>query len=164
MHRSMADRYRTQQIMTASRCQLVAKLYDAAIEALGQARRAIVRDDIEERWRFNRKAAEIIEHLNLTLDVERGGEIASNLRRLYTFMTRRLIDVDLYNDAEAANEVMALLEPLQKAWHELDERLLRESGTRARDSAQGTRADIASPKASPAQCDDGKARGIVTKA
>ena len=36
-------------------------------------------------------------------------------------MMGRLAEVDMKNDAEAAREVMGLLEPLRKSWRELAE-------------------------------------------
>ncbi len=55
----------------------------------------------------------------MTLDLEKGGEIASNLEALYAYMLQRLLDVDVKNDARAAEEVIELLEPLRASWSEL---------------------------------------------
>ncbi len=51
--------------------------------------------------------------------MEAGGEIAENLNRLYGFMTMRLTMVDTENSAQAARDVIGLLEPLCRSWHEL---------------------------------------------
>lgn len=111
--------YGAQSVMTASPCELVAKLYAAAITNLRKAITAIEEGNIEERWRANRKAFDIIEHLTLTLNEEEGGEIAKNLSQLYTHAMRRLMDVDLKNDPAPALEVIELLEPLYRSWREL---------------------------------------------
>ena len=123
-----ANAYHTQQIMTASPSRLVARLYQAAIAALRQAIHAIENADIERRWRANQHAIEIIGHLMTTLDKERGGEIAANLERLYTFIIGHLVNVDLHNDPEPAREAIGLLEPLLRSWLELDQRLLADAG------------------------------------
>ncbi len=120
MNNTAANAYRAQEIMTASPGLLVAKLYEAAIRSLRRAIRAIDDNDIEGRWRANAKAADIIEHLATTLNIEQGGEIAANLDRLYSFMIRRLIYVDLHNDPAPARDVIGLLEPLHRAWVEID--------------------------------------------
>ncbi|MGH6719088.1 MAG: flagellar export chaperone FliS [Alphaproteobacteria bacterium] len=114
------DRYRDQDILTASPCQLVVKLYDKAIGALTLAQDAVQRRDIKSRHTANQRALDVITHLTNTLDMERGGEIARNLRRLYGFMCVRLIDVDLNNDAQAAGDVIGLLKPLRQSWQQLD--------------------------------------------
>lgn len=120
MSPASVDRYRNQEILTASPCQLVVKLYDKAIGSLSLAQDAIRRRDIKARYNANRRALDIITHLTNTLDLERGGEIARNLRRLYDFMCVRLIDVDLNNDAQAAADVIGLLQPLRQSWQQLD--------------------------------------------
>jgi len=105
--------------MTSDPVTLVVLLYDKAVLSLKGAIEAIGRNQIEARWRANNRAMEIIKHLILTLDMEKGGEIASNLEAIYGYMLRRLLDVDMKNDARAAEEVIQLLEPLRSSWSEL---------------------------------------------
>jgi len=111
--------YQTQQVMTASPAKLVAMLYDKAILSLREAIRAIETGNIEARFNANKRAGDIITHLWTTLDVEKGGEIAANLSRLYGFMLSRLTFVDVRNDPEPAREVIGLLEPLRESWNQL---------------------------------------------
>ena len=98
---------------------LVAMLYDNAVSCLKMAVQAINSKQIEARWKYNRQAQEIINNLYAMLDLDKGGEIASNLEALYTYMQLRLPDVDIRNDARAAEEVIELLEPLRASWREL---------------------------------------------
>lgn len=119
MNSSAAKTYQTQQIMTASPAKLVAMLFDRAIGSLKEAAEAIGRNDIETRFEANRRATEIVYHLYMTLDLDRGGEVAANLKNLYSFVLRKLPEVDFKNDAQAAEDVIKLLEPLRRSWHEL---------------------------------------------
>ena len=119
MDREASQKYLAQQVMLASPAKLVAMLYDRAITLLHDAVGAIEAGDIERRWRANSKAAEIVVELWQALDMEAGGEIAENLNRLYGFMTMRLTMVDTENSAQAARDVIGLLEPLRRSWHEL---------------------------------------------
>ncbi len=105
--------------MAADPVTLVAMLYDKAVLSLKAAVPAIHKDEIEVRWKNRHRAREIINHLFTTLDLEKGGEIASNLEALYAYMLQRLLDVDVKNDARAAEEVIELLEPLRASWSEL---------------------------------------------
>ena len=109
----------TEQAMTADPATLVAMLYDKAVSCLKAAVQAIHSNEIETCWKNNRRAQEIINHLFTTLDLEKGGEIASNLEALYAYMLQRLFDVDVKNDARAAEDVIELLEPLRASWNEL---------------------------------------------
>ena len=109
----------TEQVMTRDPATLVAMLYDQAVSCLKAAVQAIHSNEIETRWKNNHRAQEIINHLFMTLDLEKGGEIASNLEALYGYMLLRLPDVDVNNDARVAEEVIELLEPLRASWNEL---------------------------------------------
>ena len=111
--------YGPEQVMAADPVTLVAMLYDKAVLSLKAAVQAIHKDEIEVRWKNSHRAQEIINHLFMTLDLEKGGEIASNLEALYAYMLQRLLDVDVKNDARAAEEVIELLEPLRTSWSEL---------------------------------------------
>ncbi len=111
--------YGPEQVMAADPVTLVAMLYDKAVLSLKAAVQAIHKDEIEVRWKNSHRAQEIINHLFTTVDLEKGGEIASNLEALYAYMLQRLLDVDVKNDPRAAEEVIELLEPLRASWSEL---------------------------------------------
>ena len=115
--------YVAQAIMTASPSALVVKLYDAALLNLRKTINFIETGDITGRWRANRKTFDIIEHLTLTLNSEKGGEIAENLAQFYTFIMRQLILIDEKNDARIAEQVISLLTPLHESWSTLDRQL-----------------------------------------
>ena len=119
MDREASQKYLAQQVMSASPTKLVAMLLDRAVMLLHEAIEAIEAGDIQRRWRANNKATEIIAELWQALDRERGGEIAENLNRLYGFMTMHLVMVDAENSAQAARDVINLLEPLRRSWREL---------------------------------------------
>jgi len=142
--------------MTSDPVTLVVLLYDKAVMSLKVAIRAIGDGEIEARWRANNKAVEIINHLLMTLDMEKGGEVASNLEAVYGYMLHRLLDVDMRNDPRAAEEVIQLLEPLRASWAEL----AKANGTASADNPT-TRAlagDIIEPAKRPAS-DTGAAEG-----
>ncbi len=119
MDRGASHKYLAQQIMSASPAKVVAMLYERAITLLRETVEAIEAGDVERRWRANEKATEVISHLWGTLDRKRGGEIAENLNRLYGFIIMRLTMVDVENSAQAAREVIELLEPLRHSWQVL---------------------------------------------
>jgi len=153
---SGASTYLTQDNMTASPALLVAKLYEAAIASLNKAVKAIEDGEIEARWRANRRAIEIIEHLLSTLDRDRGGEVADNLYRLYTFSIAHLALVDVHNDPAPARAVIRLLEPLAASWREL-----ADSGPEtALAATPGASAPVAAtPPPAPTAVDGGPAYG-----
>jgi len=122
MTKNATNTYQTQQIMTASPARLVAMLFDKAISSLNEAIRAIDAGDVEARWRANGRAMEIVNHLWATLDMEKGGQIATNLDQIYQFILAKLPEVDMRNNPAAARDVIGLLEPLRRSWHEVANR------------------------------------------
>lgn len=119
MTRNASQEYLTQQIMTASPAMLVFMLYDKAIGSLREVIAAIENDDIDTRWRTNKRAMDIVFHMQTTLNMELGGEVSANLDRMFGFILRRLPEVDLNNDPAPAHEVIGLLDPLRASWQEL---------------------------------------------
>lgn len=119
MGNSAAKIYQTQEIMSASPVRLVAMLYDRAISSLREAVRAIDAGDIQARCNANRRAYDILHHLDMTLDVDKGGKIAENLSQIYAFVLRLLPKIDFDNDKQAAEQAIRLLEPLRDSWREL---------------------------------------------
>jgi flagellar secretion chaperone FliS len=69
------------------------------------------------------KAIRLIDHLNATLDMERGREIAQNLRALYAYMLDRLTIANVNNDAGMVAEVASLVQTIKGSWDKIvDER------------------------------------------
>lgn len=112
-------KYLNQQVLTASPAKLVYMLYDRAISSLREAVAAIEAGEIEQRWKANNRAMEILQHMWSTLNVEQTGEIGENLNQLLPYMMLRLPDVDINNDPEPAREVIIILEPLRDAWRDI---------------------------------------------
>jgi flagellar protein FliS len=148
MPSNASRQYQTQQIMTASPAMLVFMLFEKAIGSLKEAIKAIENQEIEARWRANGRAMEIISHLQMTLDMQKGGEVAANLDRLYSYMLTRLPKVDIRNDAVAAGEVIGLLEPLRESWRELAKQGEQPAKDAARVAAELASRTRVSPSAS----------------
>ncbi len=96
--------------------RMIEMLYDGAMESVARARTALASRDIPRRGAAISKAIRIIdEGLKASLD-DRGGEITRNLRDLYVYMTKRLLEANLHADDEALLEVTRLLDTLRSAW------------------------------------------------
>jgi flagellar protein FliS len=110
------ETYQEVAITTQSRGRLVVMLYDGAIKFLKLAINELNAGNMDEKWVYIRKAMDIIDELNTVLDIEAGGEVAVNLRKLYMFMTRHLNTANIKKDVEMINEVIKLLEELNQGW------------------------------------------------
>ncbi len=115
--------YRQTATLTAPPGQIVLMLYDGAIRALERALTGFQYDDpgLQNMTVNNnlQRASEIIRELNLALDLERGGELAMTLRRLYEYFDERIFESNLKKKKEGIEEVIRHLTELRNAWDEM---------------------------------------------
>jgi flagellar protein FliS len=108
--------YQQTAISTQSRGRLIVMLYDGAIKFMKLAIKALEEGDFAAKGLYLNRAQDILNELNAVLDMEGGGEIAQNLRRLYGFMNRRLGEANAKRDPQMIQEVIALMEELNQSW------------------------------------------------
>jgi flagellar secretion chaperone FliS len=65
------------------------------------------------------KAVRLIGQLNSTLDMEKGGQVASNLRALYLYMLNRLTVANVTNDPGIVAEVSSLVRQIKSSWDQI---------------------------------------------
>lgn len=100
--------------------QLVDMLFDALLQSIRVARGALERGDIAVKGEQIIKAVRILdEGLKPALNLEQGGELATNLHDLYDFCVLRLTQANLRNDDAALAEVIRVIEPLADGWKQM---------------------------------------------
>jgi flagellar protein FliS len=104
------------QVAEADPHRLVLLLLDGAVDRLVMARSQIERGNVPQKAETLSRAMAIIDSLNANLDLDRGGDIAVNLRGLYDYATRRLLEANLRNDLQALDEVAGLLKEIRAGW------------------------------------------------
>jgi flagellar secretion chaperone FliS len=72
--------------------------------------------EVTQKLAAMRKAIQLIGQLNVTLDIERGGKIAQDLRALYEYMLVRLTQANAYNDTRIVSEVSNLVREIKTGW------------------------------------------------
>ncbi len=108
--------YQDAAVTTQSSGRIVVLLYEGAIKFLKMAIREIESNNPEGKGVYITKTLDIIYELNTVLDMKAGGEIAQNLRSMYTFMIQHLNKANLKQDANMVKEVIGLLEELNEGW------------------------------------------------
>lgn len=108
--------YLENEILQADPLELVRILYRATLEAVGKARVHVRNNEIRERSRQITKASAIINELTLSVNRERGGDIAANLVELYDYMQRLLQEANFHQTEAQLIEMEALLSTLLDAW------------------------------------------------
>ena len=80
--------YRQVEVNTTNRGKIIVMLYSGAITFLNKSKLYMEKKDYENKGKYLTKALNIIEELNVSLDLQKGGEIAKNLKSLYLFIDR----------------------------------------------------------------------------
>lgn len=111
-----ATAYQETAVTTQSKGRLIVLLYDGAIKFMKLAIRELEAGNYEAKGRYIGKAQDIINELNAVLDVDSGGEIATNLRNLYVFMNNHLSEANIKRDSGMIREVITLMEQLNQSW------------------------------------------------
>lgn len=114
-----AHAYQQTHVGSRSPRELVALLYDGAVQHLTVASDAVSRGDRIAKGKAIADALAIVAELQSTLNVREGGAIASSLDGLYTFVSLRLLEANAWNDVKAIDESMRVLSPLRDAWAQI---------------------------------------------
>jgi len=105
----------------ASPHRLIQMLIDAVLEKVAAAKGLMINGRIAEKGQQIGLAVSIIDGLRVSVDKERGGEIAQNLEDLYFYINDRLTEANLTNNAVLLDEVTSLLRPIKEAWDAIPE-------------------------------------------
>ena len=108
--------YQDSTVSTQSKGRLIVMLYDGAIKFMRLAIKELEANNYEAKGRYINKAQDIINELNVVLDTDAGGEIATNLRKLYCFMSNRLSEANIKRDPQMIRDVIKLMEELNQSW------------------------------------------------
>ncbi len=103
-------------VNSADNVQLIQMLFDGLVESLKAAEGQIKRNEINAKAKSLARASKIVLGLQNALDFEEGGEIATNLNELYSYVVRRLFHVNAHNDIDALLEIHGLMEEIRQAW------------------------------------------------
>lgn len=115
---SAQQAYTESAVLTAPPEKLVVMLYDGAIRFLHVGAAAMRNGDhVHARDRI-RKAEAIIDQLNYSLDMSHG-EIPQQLRSIYLFCKRHLVQGSIQRDPAAVDAVIGLLSELRDAWEQV---------------------------------------------
>ena len=103
----------------ASPHQLIELMLSGALERVASAMGAMKRNETAETGESIGKAISIVDNLRVSLDVEKGGEMAENLQQLYDYITRRLLEASVSQQRELLSEVAGLRKQIQAAWNQI---------------------------------------------
>jgi flagellar protein FliS len=139
----MADgisKYENVNVSTVDQGALIIMAYEGAINFIKIAKEKLAQNDYAGKSINISNAVAIINELNARLNMEKGGETARNLNKLYTFLSFHLTTANLKKDAHKLDESITILENLLKGWRTIIEK----------DKQNAASAKTAAPDMSPA--------------
>ncbi len=114
--------YKKASVNTLDQNKLIIMLYDGAIKNANFAVEYMKSGEIEKVHDSLIKTKNIVTELLATLNMEHGGEIAKNLKSLYSYMFSLLIEANMEKKSEPVLTVIDLLKELRGAWVQIREK------------------------------------------
>jgi len=108
--------YQDTAITTQSKGRIIVMLYDGAVKFLKMAIRELEAGNYEAKGKYIGRALAIINELNAVLDMDAGGEVAQNLRKLYNFNNNHLSQANIKRDTQMIQDVIDVMETLNQSW------------------------------------------------
>ena len=114
--------YQKTNVNTASQGRLVVLLYEGAVKHLKAAlnlfdsNNKLKPGDIEQFGIHLHKTQAIITELQVSLDMEKGGDISRNLMSLYVYFNEELMDATISHKKEKIEFILNKVDELAGAW------------------------------------------------
>ena len=114
--------YQKTNVNTASQGRLVVLLYEGAVKHLKAALNLFDENDkikaanIEQFGIHLQKAQAIITELQVSLDMEKGGDIERNLMSLYVYFNEELMDATISHNKQKIEFILNKVDELAEAW------------------------------------------------
>lgn len=124
MYNQAYDAYKRASVNTASPADLVVLLYEGAVKKLSSASSKFSVDGkipvskIESFSADVLRAQEIITELQVSLDMERGGELSRSLMSLYIYFNEQLREANISKSKEKIDSVLNFMKQLSDSWRQ----------------------------------------------
>ena len=129
------ETYRRVDTLGKSQLDLILQVYDGALKSLNRARENYEKEDFQTGYEDMERAKKFVTHLYTTLDLEKGGEVAANLSRLYAYVITQSYIVQATKDLEQLEAINGVLRNLREGWAGLRETNAAQATTERTESA-----------------------------
>lgn len=110
--------YKQAQVNTIGRADITLMLYDGLLRFLDLAAEKMEQNKIQEKGNYISRALDIINELDATLNMEKGGEISKGLHNLYILTNKNLLMANLKNDISVLKSVRGNMQVVRDAFCE----------------------------------------------
>src|SRR5436853_6475022 len=104
-----SNTYQEIAVQTSSPTKLVVMLYEGTILFLQQSISAIQSNDRDRKRQAVDRAVAVIQHLQSTLDMNRGGEVAAELDKHYSYIHSKILKGSTQLQTAPHDEALKLL-------------------------------------------------------
>ncbi len=118
MYSQALNSYNQNNINVESPEKLIEMLYEGALRFTAFAKKSIQKNDIEKKVYWINRAISIFAELIVSLDIEKGGDVALYLNGLYEQQIKFLLEANMENDTKKLDIVINVLKGLLEAWKE----------------------------------------------
>ena len=119
MMNNKLEAYRYADTMGKSPLDLIITVYDGAIKALRMAAEHYRSEKNQDGYDEIQKTKRMVTHLYSTLDTEKGGQVATNLGKIYSWAIAQLGLIEATKDVGQIDAVVTALDNLRSGWAEL---------------------------------------------
>jgi flagellar protein FliS len=116
MYQNSLSNYQKVEVETTDSLKLIVMLYEGGISFLEQAKLRLQEKKMADKGVLISKVLAIISELQTSLDMSKGGEVAGNIDRIYSYMHERLVEANMNNNVEIIDEVLTHMRTLKEAW------------------------------------------------
>jgi flagellar protein FliS len=110
--------YRQAQVNTIGRADITLMLYDGLLRFLDLAADKMEQHKIQEKGNYISRALDIINELDSTLNMEKGGEVSKGLHNLYILTNKNLLMANLKNDISILKSVRSNMQVVRDSFYE----------------------------------------------
>ncbi|MFM8453980.1 MAG: flagellar export chaperone FliS [Gammaproteobacteria bacterium] len=96
--------------------KLIQMLITAVVEKIGIAKSHLLGKEYKLKGQNIGSAITILNVLQASLDLEKGGDIAKNLEYLYEYTKQKLLEASVENKVEYLDESLNLLQQIKLGW------------------------------------------------
>ncbi len=104
------------KVLAATPLELVEIAFQAAVEAVAEARRHLAAGRIRERSRAISKCLGIMAELSRSLDRQAGGALSARLAALYHYISQQLLEGNFRQSDPPLAQAESLLRTLHEGW------------------------------------------------
>jgi flagellar protein FliS len=115
-----AQAYFQTQVTTTSQGDILIMLFDGALKFLAQARERMAARDFAKKGILISKALDVLAELQSSLNPQKGGDLAENLRRIYLICQTKLLAANMRMDVKQLDEVVNILSGIRDAFAQIN--------------------------------------------